>query len=52
MVVDVIDINGILARETEDHTPVTAYVHGPSTFRLTLQRMQAQSGQVHIPGLG
>jgi hypothetical protein len=52
MVVDVIHINGVIALETEDHAPIAADVHGPRAFRSTLQRMQTEPGQVHIPRLG
>jgi hypothetical protein len=46
----VIDIVNILctAVKAENHPPVGPYGHGPRTFHLAFERMQPETGQIHM----
>jgi len=48
VVIDIIDIPHIAAGKTENYPPVGANSHGPKAFELTLERMQPETGHVHV----
>lgn len=50
MIISVIHILNIAVRKTKCDSPVGADSHGPKSYQVTLQRMQAESRQVHILG--
>src|SRR5215470_18243083 len=51
MIVDVVDLDGIVALQAKHHAPVAADVHRPGAFQSTPERMQAQTRQVHVARL-
>jgi hypothetical protein len=48
VVVQIINVEGIVVRKSEDHTPVRADRYRPKSFHLTLERMQPESRHIHI----
>jgi hypothetical protein len=45
MIVNEVDIGCLAILEAKDHPPIRAHGDGLEAFELTLQRMQAESGQ-------
>jgi hypothetical protein len=51
MIVDQIDVVGVAAIEAEDSTPVGSYGHSPEPGQVALERVQPETGQVHLADL-
>jgi hypothetical protein len=51
VVIQIVDEDGVLAIEREDHPPVGVYFHSPLTGEFPLERVKAPGGGVHIEGL-
>ena len=48
MVIRVIDVKGVGANKAKNHPPVCAYRYGPKTFELACERMQPETGHIHV----
>jgi hypothetical protein len=51
MVVDQIDIMGVAGIEAENDAPVGPDGHGPEPGQITLERMQPETGEIHLADL-
>jgi hypothetical protein len=51
MIVDQIDVMGVASIEVENDTPVGPDGHGPEAGQVALERMQPETGQVHLADL-
>src|SRR5580658_1870377 len=52
MIVEIVDIERIAIGETKNHSPVRPDGDRPKAFHLALERMQPESGQIHISDVG
>ena len=48
MVVEIVNVQRIMVNKTEDHPPIGPHRHCPKAFQLALERMQPETGQVHV----
>ena len=48
MIVNVVNIVGVALLETEDDAPVRPDSNAPEVFKIALQAMQPEAGQVHV----
>ncbi len=48
MIVDVIDIFGVVVGEPKDDTPIRPYGDRPPSFTLALECMQPETWQIHV----
>ena len=48
MIIAIINVDHVAAREPEYHSPVRADRYRPKAFQIALERMQPKSRQVHI----
>jgi len=49
VIIEVVDVVGILALELEDDTPVATDVHCPVTFVSPFQWMEPKPWKIHVP---
>jgi hypothetical protein len=52
VIVHVVDVNDIAARESKHHPPAAADVHCPGPLQSTLERVQSKSGKAHVSWFG
>lgn len=50
MIIEIVDIDGVVVFEAEDNAPIGAHRHGPETGETSLESMQSESGEVHVIG--
>ena len=48
MVIHVIDVKGVGVDKAETHPPVCTNRYRPKTFELAFERMQPETGHIHI----
>jgi hypothetical protein len=51
MVVDQINVAGVTLLEPEDHPPVRAESHAPEAFQAASERVEPETGKIHVFGL-
>jgi hypothetical protein len=49
MIVQVFDVNDVLALKTKNHAPVSAHGYRPESITLTLKAVQPETRQSQIP---
>lgn len=48
MIIEIVDIERVAFRKAEDDSPVCPDGHGPKAFELAFERMEPETGKVHI----
>lgn len=51
MVVDQINVASVSFLKAENHAPVRPDSHTPKTFQVALERVEPETGEIHIVGL-
>jgi hypothetical protein len=51
MVVDQINVASVAFLKAEDHTPVRPDSHAPKAFQVALERVEPETGEIHVFGL-